>query len=60
MFILSTIATTSIEEIAEAAPGVIRWFQLYIYKDREVSFRSGPLTRVVATQENLAYLYLII
>ena len=60
MFILSTIATSSIEEIAEAAPGVIRWFQLYIYKDREVSFRSGPLTRVVATQENLAYLYVII
>ena len=60
MFILSTIATSSIEEIAEAAPGVIRWFQLYIYKDREVSFRSGPLTRVVATQEKLAYLYVII
>ena len=42
---MSTIATTSIEEIAEAAPDVVRWFQLYIYKDREVIkyFTIGPI-----------------
>ncbi len=36
IFILSTIATSSIEEIADAAPDGVRWFQLYVYKDREV------------------------
>jgi (S)-2-hydroxy-acid oxidase len=34
IYILSTIATSSIEEIAEAAPNGTNWFQLYIYKDR--------------------------
>lgn len=34
VFILSTIATSSIEEIAAAAPDGNNWFQLYIYKDR--------------------------
>lgn len=34
VFILSTISTSSIEEINQAAEGCIRWFQLYIYKDR--------------------------
>ncbi|XP_050309910.1 2-Hydroxyacid oxidase 1 [Anthonomus grandis grandis] len=37
IFILSTIATSSIEEVAEAAPEAIKWFQLYIYKDRHVT-----------------------
>ncbi|KAI4466417.1 s -2-hydroxy-acid oxidase-related [Holotrichia oblita] len=37
VFILSTIATSSIEEIAEAAPNGLNWFQLYIYVDREVT-----------------------
>ena len=36
VFILSTIATSSIEEVAEAAPTALKWFQLYIYNDREV------------------------
>ena len=27
----------SIEEVAEAGPEAIRWLQLYIYKDREVT-----------------------
>ncbi|XP_043912482.1 hydroxyacid oxidase 1 [Protopterus annectens] len=35
--ILSTWATSSIEEVAEAAPDAVRWLQLYIYKDREVT-----------------------
>lgn len=34
VFILSTLSTSSIEEVAEAAPDATRWFQLYIYKDR--------------------------
>ncbi|XP_024888011.1 hydroxyacid oxidase 1 [Temnothorax curvispinosus] len=37
IFILSTIATSSIEEVAEAAPKGIKWFQLYIYNDRNVT-----------------------
>ena len=35
IFILSTISTSSIEEVAEAAPKAVKWFQLYIYKDRK-------------------------
>lgn len=34
IYILSTIATSSIEEVAAAAPKAIKWFQLYIYNDR--------------------------
>ncbi|XP_055494923.1 hydroxyacid oxidase 1 [Leucoraja erinacea] len=34
---LSTWATSSIEEVAEAAPEATRWLQLYIYKDRKVT-----------------------
>ncbi|XP_022911547.1 2-Hydroxyacid oxidase 1 [Onthophagus taurus] len=37
IFTLSTIATSSIEEIAEAAPHGLKWFQLYIYIDRNVT-----------------------
>ena len=36
VFVLSTISTSSIEEVAEAAPEAVKWFQLYIYKDRQV------------------------
>ncbi|KAG0727650.1 Hydroxyacid oxidase 1 [Chionoecetes opilio] len=36
-FTLSTIATASIEEVATAAPNTLRLFQLYIYRDREVT-----------------------
>ncbi|XP_005010879.1 2-Hydroxyacid oxidase 1 [Anas platyrhynchos] len=34
---LSSWATSSIEEVAEAAPDSLRWLQLYVYKDREVT-----------------------
>jgi L-lactate dehydrogenase (cytochrome) len=34
---LSTMGTTSIEELASAVPGLRRWFQLYLWKDREAS-----------------------
>jgi L-lactate dehydrogenase (cytochrome) len=31
---LSTLGTTSIEDIAAAAPGARKWFQLYVWRDR--------------------------
>eukprot|EP00062_Callorhinchus_milii_P019647 gi/632974423/ref/XP_007903670.1/ PREDICTED: hydroxyacid oxidase 1 [Callorhinchus milii] len=34
---LSTWATSTIEEVAEASPGATRWLQLYIYRDRDVT-----------------------
>lgn len=34
--VLSTISTSSIEEVCEAASGPI-WFQLYVYRDREAT-----------------------
>jgi len=36
-FCLSTMGTTSIEQVAEAAPDGWNWFQLYVWKDREQS-----------------------
>jgi L-lactate dehydrogenase (cytochrome) len=35
-FGLSTMGTTSIEDVAAAGPGARKWFQLYIWKDRGV------------------------
>lgn len=37
IFILSTLSTSSIEEVAEAAPKCVKWFQLYVYTDRNVT-----------------------
>lgn len=37
IFVLSTMSNTSIEELAEMTPQTIKWFQLYIYKDRTLS-----------------------
>jgi L-lactate dehydrogenase (cytochrome) len=34
---LSTMGTTSLEALAAAAPGARRWFQLYLWRDREAS-----------------------
>ncbi|KAI7691187.1 hypothetical protein SSS_06321 [Sarcoptes scabiei] len=34
---LSTIATSSIEEVAKAVPNSPKFFQLYIYKDRDIT-----------------------
>jgi L-lactate dehydrogenase (cytochrome) len=34
-FALSTLGTTSPEELAAAAPGTERWFQLYLWHDRD-------------------------
>ncbi|HJR89144.1 MAG TPA: alpha-hydroxy acid oxidase [Aeromicrobium sp.] len=36
-FVLSSQTTTSPRVVAEAAPGVRRWFQLYVFRDRQVS-----------------------
>lgn len=33
-FALSTMGTTSLEDLAAAAPGAWRWFQLYLWKER--------------------------
>src|SRR5262249_12019089 len=33
-YVLSTLGTTSIEQLAEDAPETERWFQLYVSKDR--------------------------
>jgi 4-hydroxymandelate oxidase len=37
VMIVSTMATTSLEETAAAAPGASRWFQFYVHRDREMS-----------------------
>lgn len=37
LMILSTLSSTSLEDVAAAAPGAPRWFQLYVYHDREVT-----------------------
>lgn len=36
-YTLSTLGTTSIEELARCAPSASRWFQLYVWKDRSFS-----------------------
>lgn len=36
-YTLSTMGTTSIEDVAGAAPGANRWFQLYVWRDRSLS-----------------------
>jgi isopentenyl diphosphate isomerase/L-lactate dehydrogenase-like FMN-dependent dehydrogenase len=37
IYCLSTLATTSPAEVARAAPGGRRWFQLYCYRDRGIT-----------------------
>lgn len=44
-FSLSTLGTASIEDVAVAAPGARRWFQLYMWHDRD---RSMALLRRAA------------
>lgn len=34
VFVMSTAASCTIEEVAESAPKGNNWYQLYIYKDR--------------------------
>ncbi|HEX4057766.1 MAG TPA: alpha-hydroxy acid oxidase [Galbitalea sp.] len=44
-FTLSTLGTTSIEKVKEANPDGRNWFQLYVMRDREISY---DLTRRAA------------
>lgn len=37
IYIMSTLATWSAEDIAREAPRAVKWLQLYIYKNREAS-----------------------
>ncbi|KAJ8980292.1 hypothetical protein NQ317_005212 [Molorchus minor] len=37
LYTLSTGATCSIEEVAEAAPNGLKWFQIYVYKNRKIT-----------------------
>ncbi|GAA3102210.1 L-lactate dehydrogenase (cytochrome) [Kribbella aluminosa] len=36
-YALSTMGTTSIEDVAAAAPDARKWFQLYVWKDRDAA-----------------------
>lgn len=46
-FALSTLGTVTPETLAETVPGLNRWFQLYLFKDRE--FGKELLTRAKAS-----------
>ncbi|XP_064542752.1 uncharacterized protein LOC135431507 [Drosophila montana] len=37
IFILSTLSTTSLEDLSAGAPDTCKWFQLYIYKERSLT-----------------------
>lgn len=53
--VLSSQTTTSPADVAAAAPGANRWFQLYVFKDRQVSYdlvaaaREGGYEALVLT-----------
>jgi len=53
-FTLSTIATSSIEEIATACPASLRFFQLYIYRDRDIT------RQLVARAEQAGFMALVL
>jgi 4-hydroxymandelate oxidase len=53
VMVASTISTCSLEEIAEAATGPL-WFQLYVYKDREMT------RELVARSEAAGYRALVL
>lgn len=38
-YALSTVGTTSIADVAAAAPSAHKWFQLYLWKERDLSVR---------------------
>lgn len=45
-FVMSTAATATMEEVAEVGDG-IKWFQLYIFKNRDVSLRLVSKARAL-------------
>lgn len=60
-YTLSTMGTTSIEEIAETIPSGQKWFQLYLWRDREASiglvnraWKSGFSTLVLTVDTPVA------
>ena len=59
-YVLSTMATTSIEDVAAAAGGSPLWFQLYLLKDRGLSAdlidraRAAGYRQLVFTVDNAA------
>ena len=46
LYCASTLATTSLEDVAASAPNAPRWFQLYVHKDR--AFTQSLVTRAKA------------
>ena len=54
-YALSTLGTTSPEDLAEAAPDTMKWFQLYIWNDRDAVIelvrraRAAAFTTLVLT-----------
>jgi isopentenyl diphosphate isomerase/L-lactate dehydrogenase-like FMN-dependent dehydrogenase len=38
-FSLSTLGTSTVEDVVKAAPNGVNWFQLYMWKDREASMK---------------------
>jgi (S)-2-hydroxy-acid oxidase len=44
---LSSLSTVSLEKVAQAGgPQGLRWFQLYVFKDREVTRRYSTVTDI--------------
>jgi (S)-2-hydroxy-acid oxidase len=37
--VLSTLSTTSIEDVARSSPDLVKWFQLYLFTDRNESLK---------------------
>ncbi|XP_029845771.2 hydroxyacid oxidase 1 [Ixodes scapularis] len=54
LMILSTLSNTTMEDVAAAAPGGLRWFQLYVYKDRDIT------KDLVKRAENSGYKALVV
>ncbi|KAM7296940.1 hydroxyacid oxidase 1 [Ixodes scapularis] len=54
LMILSTLSNTTLEDVAAAAPGGLRWFQLYVYKDRNIT------KDLVKRAENSGYKALVV
>ncbi len=46
LYVASTLATTALEDVAAAAPGAPRWFQLYVHKER--AFTASLVARAKA------------
>lgn len=46
LYVASTLATTTLEDVAAAAPGGPRWFQLYVHKER--AFTASLVARAKA------------